>query len=575
MNNIKIMVLITLLLSNYSFSKEIHPLISLKKIYSEISENYPKDSIEFWEDNKEVKVLIIDENNRIINEIDKYKKNTKILSVFFYDVSGEGLDEIIVLTKYADKNSIYVYGIEDIYSENLWEKPYFYKFEILQNKLNKIFSNTNKLNSELVKKELNSYFPMDADGIEGLKYFQEEFKDRKINFSNAILLGYFGETGDKVSDSKNAVKYILKIDKDLCAEFYMEGHGFRLSSIYEGYEKEGKTIKNGKSVTDYEEQWVVENYKDNVLNGMANYTSYDGEYAGKYIDGKKEGQWVEGLFKGQYRNGLKEDKWINVTEGIDEYYENGNLKKWEVFDKSNKKIKKTKFFKENGDIEEYKYNDKYELKQYLLYDENNKFKEAINYTFFKNSPKESWFKSYDISKAKYIGEYFPVEKRGEILDLNSEIEKVYTTYVRGLKLFSIQENKKEIFIIMASESGYYGVKEIFEGYRKNKDISKLGDIVRNGRYELFYPNDYYSEDIENRDELIWQGHYNENKKEGTWEYYLNGIMAERKNYKEDDLNGLYQKYQWPREYLLEEGNYKNGEKIGEWKNNPSLFFFSE
>ncbi len=575
MNNIKIMVLITLLLSNYSFSKEIHPIISLKKIYSEISENYPKDSIEFWEDNKEVKVLIIDENNRIINQIDNYKKNTKILSVFFYDVSGEGLNEIIVLTKYADKNSIYVYGIEDIYSENLWEKPYFYKFENLQNKLNKIFSNTNKLNSELVKKELNSYFPMDAEGIESLKYFQEEFKDRKINFSNAILLGYFGETGDKVSDSKNAVKYILKIDKDLYGEFYMEGYGFRLSSIYEGYEKAGKTIKNGKSVTDYEEQWVVENYKDNVLNGMANYTSYDGEYTGKYIGGKREGQWVEGLFKGQYRNGLKEDKWINVTEGINEYYENGNLKKWEVFDKSNKKIKKKNFFKENGDIEEYKYNDKYELKQYLLYDENNKFKEAINYTFFKNSPKESWFKSYDIGKAQYIGEYFPVEKRGEILDLNSEIEKVYTSYVRGLKLFSIQDNNKEIFIIMASESGYYGVKEIFDGYRKNKDIGKLGDIVRNGRYELFYPNDYCSEDIENRDELIWQGYYIENKKEGTWEYYLNGIIAERKNYKEDDLNGLYQKYQWPREYLLEEGNYKNGEKIGAWKNNPSLFFFSE
>ena len=58
----------------------------------------------------------------------------------------------------------------------------------------------------------------------------------------------------------------------------------------------------------------------------------------------------------------------------------------------------------------------------------------------------------------------------------------------------------------------------------------------------------------------------------------NGVeiyIAERKNYKEDELNGLYQKYQWPREYLLEEGNYKDGEKIGEWKNNPSLFFFSE
>ena len=386
---------------------------------------------------------------------------------------------------------------------------------------------------------------------------KEQLFSVEIDFDKGEFLGYFDEKDEKVKDSYHANYYIKKFDTDLYGKFCYTDNGFELTYLYEAYENAGNLINNGKLVYIGEEEQKKETYKNGILNGESEYIGYDYNTKGNYINGKKEG------------------KWINQVDESIEYFENNVLKKTEFIDNKTKKLKSITITKENKETEKYNYNDKSELVQYLLYDENNKFKEAINYTFFKNSPKESWFKSYDISKAQYIGEYFPVEKRGEILDLNSEIEKVYTTYVRGLKLFSIRENSKEIFIIMASESGYYGVKEIFEGYRKNKDISKLGDIVRNGRYELFYPNDYYSEDIENGDELIWQGHYNENKKEETWEYYLNGIIAERKNYKEDDLNGLYQKYQWPREYLLEEGNYKNGEKIGAWKNNPSLFFFSE
>lgn len=559
MKNINLLVLSIFILSINVYAKTIHKVLSLDEVYETTfgNGNYPKDSLEFWEGNNSVKVIIIDNNGREISTINSYKKNTKILSVFFYDVSGEGTEEIIVLTNYNNKNSIYVYSLENNNREYLWEKPYFYRFKYLEDKLNKKFSNTQKLNFYLVRDELNTYYPLNYNSISNYKYYQKEFSNKKIDFDKGEFLGYFDENDKKVNDSYHANYYIKKFDTNLYGKFCYTANGFELTYLYEAYENAGKLINNGKLVYIGEEEQKKETYKNGILNGESEYIGYDYNTKGNYINGKKEG------------------KWINQVEGSIEYFENNVLKKIEFIDSKTKKLKSITITKENKETEKYNYNDKSELVQYLLYDENNKFKEAINYTFFKNSPKESWFKSYDISKAQYIGEYFPVEKRGEILDLNSEIEKVYTTYVRGLKLFSIRENSKEIFIIMASESGYYGVKEIFEGYRKNKDISKLGDIVRNGRYELFYPNDYYSEDIENRDELIWKGHYNENKKEETWEYYLNGIIAERKNYKEDDLNGLYQKYQWPHEYLLEEGNYKNGEKIGEWKNNPSLFFFSE
>lgn len=559
MKNISLLVLLIFILSINVYAKTIHKVLSLDEVYRTTFGNgdYPKDSLEFWEGNNSVKAMIIDNNGREISTIDNYKKSTKILSVFFYDASGEGTEEIIVLTNYNNKNSIYVYSLENNNREYLWEKPYFYRFKYLEDRLIKKFSNTQKLNFYLVRDELNTYYPLNYNSISNYKYYQKEFSNKKIDFDKGEFLGYFDENDKKVNDSYRANYYIKKFDTNLYGKFYYTDNGFELTYLYEAYENDGKLINNGKLVYIGEEEQKKETYKNGILNGESEYIGYDYNTKGNYINGKKEG------------------KWINQVDESIEYFENNVLKKTEFIDNKTKKLKSITITKENKETEKYNYNDKSELVQYLLYDENNKFKEAINYTFFKNSPKESWFKSYDISKAQYIGEYFPVEKRGEILDLNSEIEKVYTTYVRGLKLFSIRENSKEIFIIMASESGYYGVKEIFEGYRKNKDISKLGDIVRNGRYELFYPNDYYSEDIENRDELIWKGHYNENKKEETWEYYLNGIIAERKNYKEDDLNGLYQKYQWPHEYLLEEGNYKNGEKIGEWKNNPSLFFFSE
>ena len=559
MKNINLLVLSIFILSINVYAKTIHKVLSLDEVYGTTfgNGNYPKDSLEFWEGNNSVKVIIIDNNGREISTINSYKKNTKILSVFFYDVSGEGTEEIIVLTNYNNKNSIYVYSLENNNREYLWEKPYFYRFKYLEDKLNKKFSNTQKLNFYLVRDELNTYYPLNYNSISNYKYYQKEFSNKKIDFDKGEFLGYFDENDKKVNDSYHANYYIKKFDTNLYGKFCYTANGFELTYLYEAYENAGKLINNGKLVYIGEEEQKKETYKNGILNGESEYIGYDYNTKGNYINGKKEG------------------KWINQVEGSIEYFENNVLKKIEFIDSKTKKLKSITITKENKETEKYNYNDKSELVQYLLYDENNKFKEAINYTFFKNSPKESWFKSYDISKAKYIGEYFPVEKRGEILDLNSEIEKVYTTYVRGLKLFSIRENSKEIFIIMTSESGYYGVKEIIEGYRKNKDIRKLKDIVRNGKYELFYPNDYYSEEGENRDELIWQGYYSENKKEGTWEYYLNGIMAEKKNYKEDYLNGLYQKYQWPHDYLLEEGNYKDGEKIGEWKNNPSLFFFSE
>ena len=105
MKNINLLVLSIFILSINVYAKTIHKVLSLDEVYGTTFGNgdYPKDSLEFWEGNNSVKVIIIDNNGREISTINSYKKNTKILSVFFYDVSGEGTEEIIVLTNYNNK----------------------------------------------------------------------------------------------------------------------------------------------------------------------------------------------------------------------------------------------------------------------------------------------------------------------------------------------------------------------------------------------------------------------------------------------------------------------------------------
>ena len=107
MKNINLLVLSIFILSINVYAKTIHKVLSLDEVYETTfgNGNYPKDSLEFWEGNNSVKVIIIDNNGREISTINSYKKNTKILSVFFYDASGEGTEEIIVLTNYNNKNS--------------------------------------------------------------------------------------------------------------------------------------------------------------------------------------------------------------------------------------------------------------------------------------------------------------------------------------------------------------------------------------------------------------------------------------------------------------------------------------
>ena len=85
MKNINLLVLSIFILSINVYAKTIHKVLSLDEVYETTfgNGNYPKDSLEFWEGNNSVKVIIIDNNGREISTINSYKKNTKILYFYF------------------------------------------------------------------------------------------------------------------------------------------------------------------------------------------------------------------------------------------------------------------------------------------------------------------------------------------------------------------------------------------------------------------------------------------------------------------------------------------------------------
>ena len=78
----------------------------------------------------------------------------------------------------------------------------------MEDKLNKKFSNTQKLNFYLVRDELNTYYPLNYNSINNYKYYQKEFPNKKIDFDKGEFLGYFDENDKKIllSHSQNQTR---------------------------------------------------------------------------------------------------------------------------------------------------------------------------------------------------------------------------------------------------------------------------------------------------------------------------------------------------------------------------------
>ena len=153
--------------------------ISMDKIYSKISKNYPKYRVEFFETDNELKALVLDEENIVHGIMDTYSKSTEIIESFLYDVSGDGIEEIIVVTRTKLKNSIFIYGVEDIKSSSFFsDDMYFFRYKELEGILNRKIENYDKNSLE---KELESSLPLEEGEIANLREKYFDFKGKKMD----------------------------------------------------------------------------------------------------------------------------------------------------------------------------------------------------------------------------------------------------------------------------------------------------------------------------------------------------------------------------------------------------------
>ncbi len=208
--------------------------ISMDKIYSKISKNYPKYRVEFFETDNELKALVLDEENIIHGIMDTYSKSTEIIESFLYDVSGDGIEEIIIVTRTKLKNSIFIYGVEDIKSSSFFsDDMYFFRYKELEGILNRKIENYDKNSLE---KELESSLPLEEGEIANLREKYFDFKGKKMDIFTKKAVVYYDMSGKRLNNKDNAFSYILKIEKNISAEFYLNYYGFVLKKIYEDNE---------------------------------------------------------------------------------------------------------------------------------------------------------------------------------------------------------------------------------------------------------------------------------------------------------------------------------------------------
>jgi len=587
----KKIILLFILINLNLFSIEIHQKIILDEVYKStigVGE-YPKDRLKF-DEKKDLEISIVDETNQKLYVLDRMKKGTKILSVFFYDINGDGVKEVYILGQNQGKNFINIYELESPYKESLWENIKFNRVKFLENKLNIKFSNIKNLNAQTIKKELESYLPLNYNqySFELWKNSYKLFDVNKFSVLDGKFLAYYDEKKEKVETIDKASYYYVVYANGLYGKFVrVEDYGFYLDSIFEAYEKNGELVKNGLSYSVFEEEEKKINYKDGLKHGKYEHYYYDGEMVGEYWADKKIGRWTEDGFVGNYEDSKKNGLWINEEKGIREYYSYGKLEKEEVIDKKTEEILSRKLYEKEIIEEIY---DKFgHVDKRLFYSQNGGLIEGLSFGSIKNSPEKSKFYDINLGKMEFLGDFFMDEsqkyKGSKPIILNDKTYKLHNNiWGNQLKLFSIKTGEKELFIIMERyPQGFaidpetyiwFGIREIFEGKRKKDSIENFSHIARDGITETFSVY-YYGDREKNRSCLLERGYYVEGLKEGKWyTYFYPSILWSITSYEHDIKNGLFQGFNVETGELETEGYYEMDKKVGKWKEPLPFIGFS-
>lgn len=583
--NMQILILIFILNNFLVFGKDtpIHEKLNL--ILN--NEKHIKGTLSYNKVGKNYDVIFAKDG---VDEVflTKYSLKREIKSVFLYDINGDETKEVFIISKENEKNYLEGFclildsGMEELYSIKTFD-------EKTSKEINKKISEIKNFNASLAKDELKKYYPYykivwsDVDYWNVKKrvgeeeyyskgfYFQYELrledykdfslkrklKDLKIEPEKADFIGFINNEGYLMKDS--LVGACLKKYGDYYLIFYLDPMGIemQLLEMFQGKIEDGRVIREGKYYSEQE-------------NGM-------------YSNNLKEGQWKSFQWSESFKRYFPVSRYYKngVLEQEDGYYRHKDVlyKKWSKYYGEQSKVIKKVYYEKNGDVSQIRnYSDgilktainlAHFKREYSIYD---KKIGANGYEYYENRKGLSKFKSLNLENMKLenneLNLYSIKDENGKNIFIR--FENYQEKNMQSNTLTSLDAVKKDL-----------GVKEIFYGYSKERVINSLEDIVKDGYYELFSFGTFMDngDDFEINDDfrvgeyVISSGNFKDGKKIGEWKNFdpHRGDLLEILTYEDGVLKGPYELYDVD-EALREKGKYLNGEKVIEWKAPPFYQF---
>lgn len=583
--NMQILILIFILNNFLVFGKDtpIHEKLNL--ILN--NEKHIKGTLSYNKVGKNYDVIFAKDG---VDEVflTKYSLKREIKSVFLYDINGDETKEVFIISKENEKNYLEGFclildsGMEELYSIKTFD-------EKTSKEINKKISEIKNFNASLAKDELKKYYPYykivwsDVDYWNVKKrvgeeeyyskgfYFQYELrledykdfslkrklKDLKIEPEKTDFIGFINNEGYLMKDS--LVGACLKKYGDYYLIFYLDPMGIemQLLEMFQGKIEDGRVIREGKYYSEQE-------------NGM-------------YSNNLKEGQWKSFQWSESFKRYFPVSRYYKngVLEQEDGYYRHKDVlyKKWSKYYGEQSKVIKKVYYEKNGDVSQIRnYSDgilktainlAHFKREYSIYD---KKIGANGYEYYENRKGLSKFKSLNLENMKLenneLNLYSIKDENGKNIFIR--FENYQEKNMQSNTLTSLDAVKKDL-----------GVKEIFYGYSKERVINSLEDIVKDGYYELFSFGTFMDngDDFEINDDfrvgeyVISSGNFKDGKKIGEWKNFdpHRGDLLEILTYEDGVLKGPYELYDVD-EALREKGKYLNGEKVIEWKAPPFYQF---
>ncbi|WP_426711203.1 toxin-antitoxin system YwqK family antitoxin [Cetobacterium sp. SF1] len=563
----KILLFIIFLSPLEVYGNSIHPNLKLK-LYED--DSFDVNGILKFERNKNKYNIIFQKNGENINSLlDKKSLNTKIKSVFLYDINGDNIREIFIIFNENGKNSLEGYSLRELpileYEDDI---PFeFYKTLNIatSEKLNIKIKDVKNFNSSSAKKELKNLYPyykvvnlnnydiwnvLEKVGEENYygKSFYHEYELLPEDYEKFNIQKYF-----KIYSLEN-LKFIEKIstnrilftDGKYYFIFFINSPGLiTLEEVFQGKLENNKIIKNGKYFNSMENGFYENNIKVDSWNGYEYF-----EELKRYLPIKKYYSQGKIIKKEIYYRRLGELNLFSKT-----------------FYNSENKIEKIEYYEENGEVAQIKIYEDIVLKNVINYSHYKR-----NYAFYDNNKQRK-----GLSKFKDLN----------LINMKLENEK--------LNLYSLDTTEgNKIFIELTNYSPkyafltdirwyddifkYFGVKRIFYGKIKNEKIHSLEDIIKDGYYEEFSLGSFpgkisITNSTMNIETLIESGNFKGDKKVGIWEKFDrdSGDLLSKLNYEDGNLEGDYELYHG-NGVIKEKGTYKNGEKEIIWKAPPMILF---